>query len=97
MISYEDHEHNIRTRVTVSEFRRHLAHYIAMVRYGDDWVCIRRKGMDSVFLVSETDMRLIWKASDEFYDGDRDAKGNITGRGLMYWIREGFRQDRKNR
>ena len=96
MISYEDHQDNIRvTGITVSEFRRHLAHYIAMVRYGDDWVRIQRKGMEPVYLVSEADMQLIWKTSDEFYAGPKDpVTGKLPGRGFMHWVRQGFRQDR---
>ncbi len=96
MISYEHHEDNIRiTGISVTEFRRHMAHYIAMVRYGDDWVRIKRKGMEPVYLVSEADMRLIWKASDEFYEGTWTGNPKLPfKRGILYWIREAFRQDR---
>lgn len=96
MISYDDHHGPIHvTGISVTELRRHLAHYIAMVRYGDDWVCIRRKGMDPVYLVSEADMKLIWERSDDMEDGLRDPKtGMRPGRGLMYWVRQGFKRDR---
>ena len=95
MISYEDHPKEIRPTVTVSQFRAHMAHYIAMVRYGDDWVRIKRKGCAPVYLVSEADMKLIWKESDALYDKSIvDNSGMKTGYGLLHWIREGFRHDR---
>ncbi len=59
MMNDEDHPQTQRHGVSVSEFRRRLAHYISVVRYGDDWVCIHRKGMEPVYLVSEADMKLI--------------------------------------
>lgn len=93
----EERSQTIRHGVTVSEFRRRLAHYVALVRYGDDWVCIHRKGMEPVYLVSEADMKLIWDTSDEFYGGGRDADGFLKGRGLWHWICEGFRRDRAGR
>ncbi len=95
MISYEDHPREITQTVTVSKFRAHLAHYIAMVRYGDDWIRIKRKGCAPVYLVSEADMKLIWKESDAFYGHNRCAKtGAKTGYDFLHWIREGFRRDR---
>ena len=94
MIDNETPPGPIRAGITVSQFRARLAHYISAVRYGDDWVCIQRKGEDPVYLVSEADMKLIWKTSDEFYEGGRDAQGFLKGRGLWHWVREGFRRDR---
>ena len=97
MISYEDrsgqhlHHGHHRHRISPS----HMAHYIAMVRYGDDWVRIKRKGLEPVYLVSEADMKLIWDRSDDMDAGPRDAEtGERSGRGLMYWVRQGFRRDR---
>lgn len=95
MISYEDHPGEIRMTVNTSQFRAHLAHYIAMVRYGDDWVRIKRKGCDPVYLVSEADMKLIWKESNAFYGHSRNAEtGAESGYSFLHWINEGFRRDR---
>lgn len=65
MIDYEQVPHEIHQVVKVSQFRRHMAHYIAMVRYGDDYVCIKRKRMDPVYLVSSADFDLIRKRQGE--------------------------------
>lgn len=82
--------------VSVTEFRRHMAHYIAAVRYGDDWLCIRRKGTDPVYLVSETDFRLICEKVDDMAEGPRDPKtGRRSGRGFMHWVYEALTADRK--
>ena len=64
MINYDDVPHAIHQRTKVTHFRRHMAHYIAMVRYGDDFVCIKRRGMDNVYLVSQADFDLICKRRD---------------------------------
>jgi prevent-host-death family protein len=97
MVNYEDKHHNIRKTITVTEFRRWMAHYIAMVRYGDDWVCIKRRGMDPVYLVSKADMDLIWKASDELAYGPVEPEtGYRSGRGFMYWVRESLRLEKES-
>jgi PHD/YefM family antitoxin component YafN of YafNO toxin-antitoxin module len=91
-----DPDRTLRRTVNVTEFRRHMAHYVASVRYGDDWLRIRRKGTDPVYLVSETDFRLICEKVDDLDGGPRDPKtGRRSGRGFMYWVREAFRADRK--
>ena len=95
MISYEDHPKEIRQTVTVSKFRAQMAHYIAMVRYGDDWICIKRKGCDPVYLVSAADMDLIWKESNALYGKSVVyPNGFKSGHNLMHWVREAFRRDR---
>ncbi|NNE79595.1 MAG: type II toxin-antitoxin system prevent-host-death family antitoxin [Silicimonas sp.] len=95
MINYEDHPDNIREVITVTQFRRWMAHYIAMVRYGDDWVCIKRRGMDPVYLVSKADMELIREKSDDIELGPRNPKtGSRTGRGFMYWVRRLLKAER---
>ncbi len=94
MMNDEDHPQTQRHGVSVSEFRRRLAAGLGHLEVRDEWVCIHRKGMEPVYLVSEADMKLIWKTSDEFYGGGRDADGFLKGRGLWHWIREGFRADR---
>lgn len=59
-----------------------MANYVSAVRYGDDWVRIRRKNTGPVYLVSETDFRMICKAVDDLHDGPRDPKaGRRSGRG----------------
>lgn len=87
MVNYDHVQHAIRQRVTVTQFRRHMAHYIAMVRYGDDYICIQRRGHEPVFLVSQADMDLIWERRDDLESGPRDAKGHRRGFGLLYWLR----------
>ena len=91
-----DPNRTLRRTVTVTEFRSRMAHYIASVRYGDDWLRIRRKGTDPVYLVSEADFRMLCEKVDEFYDGPRDRMtGQRTGRGFMYWLWQGLKADRK--
>lgn len=98
MINYEDHHHAIRTVITVTEFRRWMAHYIAMVRYGNDYVCIKRRGMDPVYLVSQADIDLIRERSDGLEQGLRNPKtGRRSGRGMMYWVRRAFREEKASR
>lgn len=94
MISYEDVPGNIRHIVSVTQLRRHLAHYIAMVRYGDDWVCIKRRGMPPVFLVSQADFDLICTRRDDLHGGPPDAAGHRTGFGLVYWLKALIRAER---
>lgn len=95
MISYEDHPETIQHWITVTRFRRHMAHYIAMVRYGNDWVCIRRKGMEPVYLVSKADFDLIREKADDLHDGPRDPKtGYRSGLGFMHWLRELLKAER---
>ncbi|MEM7719116.1 MAG: type II toxin-antitoxin system Phd/YefM family antitoxin [Pseudomonadota bacterium] len=77
----------IHKAVTVTQFRRHLAHYIAAVRYGDDYVCIQRRGRDPVYLISQADMDLIWDRCADLEHGPRDAQGHRRGFGLLYWLR----------
>ena len=95
MYNYDHIGQNLVTRVNVTEFRRHLAQYIATVRYGGDYVCIRRKGMEPVYLVSRADMDLICDRTDDIEAGPKDENGHRSGRGLMYWVRQQFKQDRK--
>ncbi len=83
MINYDDHDTNMITRVTVTEFRKYLARYIATVRYGSDYVCIRRKGQDPVYLISQADMDLIWERRDDLEVGPRNEDGQRSGNGLM--------------
>ncbi len=87
MVNYDDHEANITSAISITEFRRYMAHYIATVRYGDDYVCIKRKNSEPVYLVSRADMELIWEKSDELHAGPRDAKGHRTGMGFLHWMR----------
>ncbi|MDA8586828.1 type II toxin-antitoxin system Phd/YefM family antitoxin [Rhodobacteraceae bacterium] len=93
MFNYDEHLKNIRTGVSVTEFRKHLADYIAMVRYGDDWVCIRRKGKDPVWLISQADMDLIWERRDDLHAGPRDDAGHRSGNGFMSWWRKALLRD----
>ena len=96
MINYDDELHNIRHAVTVTQFRRWMAHYIAMVRYGDDYVCIKRRGRDPVYLVCQADMDLIWERSDDLHSGPHDPEtGCRTGRGFLYWLRQVFQGNTK--
>ena len=88
MVNYDDIEDNLTSSVTVTEFRRHMAQYIATVRYGDDYVCIKRKNADPVYLVCKADFDLIWEKSDDLRGGPRNEKGHRTGLGFLYWLRE---------
>lgn len=88
MINYDEHDTNMVTRLTVTQFRKHLARYIATVRYGGDYVCIQRKGQDPVYLVSRADMDLIWERSDDLEIGPRKDTGYRSGEGLMRLWRE---------
>ena len=91
-----DPDKTLRQTITVTEFRRRMSHYVGAVRYGDDWLRITRKNADPVYLVSETDFRLICEAVDDLEGGPRDpATGTRTGRGFMHWVREAFRADRE--
>jgi len=93
MINYDEHDTNMVTRLTVTQFRKHLARYIATVRYGGDYVCIQRKGQDPVYLVSRADMDLIWERSDDLEIGPRKDTGYRSGEGLMRLWREFCRGD----
>ena len=85
---YRDEEPK-RAAVSISEFRRRLSHYVHMVRYGESYVAILRKGMEPVYLVSRADMDLIWEKTDELNGGPRDEKGRRSGWGLMnLWRRD---------
>ena len=91
MMNYDEHLSTLVTRVSVTQFRKHLAHYIATVRYGDDYVCIQRKGQDPVYLISQADMDLIWERRDDLEVGPRTDKGNRNGLGIMRLWREVLR------
>ena len=95
MINYDDVPHAIHQRTKVTHFRRHMAHYITLVRYGDDYVCIKRRGMDNVYLVSQADFDLINKRRDVLIHGPCDPKtGNRIGRGFWHVLRDRLREDR---
>ncbi|MEM9969841.1 MAG: type II toxin-antitoxin system prevent-host-death family antitoxin [Pseudomonadota bacterium] len=71
---------------TVSDFRRHLAHYIASVRYGRDRVEIRRKDAEPVYLVSAADFEVIAERVAPLDEGpvaswgERDPSGSFWAR-----------------
>lgn len=68
--------------VTVSEFRRRLAHYIGRVRYGGDFVAIGRKGEDSVYLISQADWDLFGKKITDLDAGKFDPELRVRHGGL---------------
>ena len=82
-MNYDDHPDILVTRIKVTEFRKHMAHYMATVRYGGDYVCIQRKGQDPVYLVSSADMDLIRERRDDLDVGPRLETGQRSGFGLM--------------
>ena len=61
MPNYDHIDDNLHSYVSVTQFRRNLAGYIATVRFGDDFVCIQRKGRDPVYLISEADFAVLSK------------------------------------
>ena len=63
--------------ISTSEFRRRLAHYIGLVRYGNDVVVIHRKGEEPVYLISRADWDLLDKKIDHLENDGRDP---VTGR-----------------
>lgn len=98
MINYDDHPDSIRKIVRVTEFRQRMSHYIAMVRYGDDWVCIKRRGTDPVYLVSQADFDLINRRRDRLLNAPKDPDtGKPKGKGLWQQLRDALAADRRGR
>lgn len=82
--------------VTVTMLRKHLAQYIARVRYGDEWVCIQRRGCDPVYLVSQVDFNLICKERDELMHGPTDPEtGKRPAKGFWYQLCDVLAAERK--
>lgn len=75
--------------IKVSEFRRRLAHYIARVRHGDDFVAIHRKGEDPVFLISKADFDLMEEKRLDVEVGPWCEKTKVRRGGIMKWLRDG--------
>ncbi len=66
--------------VSVSTFRKRLAHYIAQVRHGCDFVCIRRRGEGNVYLISQADWDLLSEKISHLESGRFDPEvGAATG------------------
>ncbi len=68
--------------ITVSEFRRCLAHYVGCVRYGGDFIAINRKGEDSVYLISQADWDLLGKKITDLDSGKFDPELRVRHSGL---------------
>ena len=97
MINYDDAPADQQHYISVTEFRRHLSHYIALVRYGDDFICITRRGGNPVYLVSEADFDLIREQEEILDHGPRDENGErMQSDGLMSRLRDLIRWERKS-
>lgn len=93
--------------VTITEFRRNLAHYINLVRYSQDFIRIARRGCDSVYLISEIDFDDAMRVADEIENGKlvpgkkyRDRKGwrwffNAEYHYWRFWQREKEEREEK--
>lgn len=68
--------------IGTSEFRRRLSHYIGCVRYGGDFVAIRRKGEDNVYLISQFDWDLLGRKITDLDSGKFDPKLRVRHSGL---------------
>ena len=73
-------------RIYVSEFRRRLSHFISEVRHGGDFVCIRRKGEENVYLISQADWDLLSSRIDDLESGKRDPESGMRKGGLWRWL-----------
>ena len=84
-----------RTIVKVTAFRKNMSRLIASVRHGDDWVCIKRKGCDPVYLVSQADFDLIQSRRDALLNAPRDPEtGMPTGKGFWQRLKDVLRAER---
>ena len=86
---FSDYPVTLQSVATVSEFRRHLAHYIASVRYGRDRVEIRRDGAEPVYLVSAADFEVLQERLVEIDEGP--LEGGRRDAGQTFWARLGQR------
>lgn len=81
--------------VTISELRKDLARLVASVRYGSDFVVIRRKAEDNVYLISQADWDLLDRKIDELETGRWcDRRKRMVG-GLMSFLRREKSLERK--
>ena len=80
--------------VTVSQFRQRLASYIGCVRYGDDFVRIKRRGEDPVYLISEVDFKLMEKTRIDYDVGPKDPVSKGRFGGIMEYMRKRAKQRR---
>jgi len=72
--------------VTTSEFRGRLAHYIGRVRHGGDFVAIRRKGEENVYVISQADWDLLDKKIADLEDGPYDPDWKCRRGGIWAWL-----------
>ena len=82
--------------VTTTEFRGRLAHYIGRVRHGGDFIAIRRKGEENVYVISQADWDLLDVKIADLEDGPYDPVWKCRTRGFMAWFkreREGAELD----
>ena len=84
----DDDGHPYTRAVTVSEFRRHLARYIARVRFGDDFVAVHRRGEDPVFLISQADFDLLEERRTDLDVGPYDPERKGRWAGIMKFLRD---------
>ena len=93
---YHDHPEPLRHIIGITAFRKHMAHYIATVRYGDDWICIKRNHAEPVYLVSQADFDLISDRRDELLGAPRDPVTRMRrGKGMWQVLREVFAAERR--
>lgn len=68
--------------VSASTFRKRLSHYVAQVRHGNDFVCIRRRGEENVYLISQADWDLLRQKIVDLESGTFDPKVGARTEGL---------------
>lgn len=79
--------------ISTSEFRHRLAHYIGLVRYGNDVVVIQRKGEEPVYLISQADWDLLGKKIDHLENDGRDPDTGKLKLGLWRLLRISYGAD----
>ncbi len=91
MVKKSRQSSNYMRGIGTSEFRRRLSHYIGCVRYGGDFVAIRRKGEDNVYLISQFDWDLLGRKITDLDSGKYDPKLKVRhggSRELLNWEKQ---------
>ena len=73
--------------VTTTAFRARLAHYVGRVRHGGDFIAIRRKSEENVYLISQADWDLLDAKIADIEEGPFDPDWNCRRGGIMRWFR----------
>ena len=73
--------------MTTSEFRGRLAHYIGRVRHGGDFIAIRRKGEDNVYVISQADWDVLDRKMADLDEGPYDPVQKRRRGGFLAWFK----------